>query len=54
MTEAAETHMTTLAHPAPVPTPPVRLRLHRMPLVWVAVGVPAQFLFWMFFMMTPV
>jgi hypothetical protein len=31
-----------------------RLRLYRMPLVWLAVGVPAAFLFWMFFLMTPV
>ena len=31
-----------------------RVRLHRMPLVWLAVAVPAAFLFWMFFLMTPV
>jgi hypothetical protein len=30
------------------------VRLHRMPLAWLAVGVPAAFVFWMFFMMTPV
>ena len=42
--------MTTLAPPAPSTTPPVRLRLHRMPLVWVAVGAPALFLFWLFFL----
>jgi hypothetical protein len=28
-----------------------RLRLHRMPLVWVAVAVPAAFLFALFFLM---
>jgi hypothetical protein len=26
------------------------LRLHRVPLVWVAVGVPAAFVFWLFFL----
>ena len=31
---------------APAPAKP--LRLHRMPLVWVAVIVPAGFLLWMF------
>lgn len=36
------------------PNDPPRLRLHRMPFVWLAVAVPAAFLFWMFFMMTPV
>ena len=42
-----------MATPTPSDAHP-RLRLHRMPLVWIVVAVPAAFLFWMFFMMTPV
>ena len=45
--------MTTIATDPPA-RKPLPLRLHRMPLVWLAVGVPAAFVFWMFFMMTPV
>ena len=29
------------------------LQLHRMPLAWAAVAVPAAFLFWLFFMTPP-
>jgi hypothetical protein len=32
---------------------PPGLGLHRMPLVWVAVGVPAAFVFWLFFLVPP-
>ena len=33
-----------------VPQPAQGLGLHRMPLVWVAVGVPALFLFYLAFL----
>jgi hypothetical protein len=36
--------------PPYAPAPARGLRLHRMPLVWVAVLVPAAFLFFLFFL----
>jgi hypothetical protein len=36
--------------PPYAPAAACRLRLHRMPLVWVAAAVPAAFLFYLFFL----